>query len=342
MSIYFTDQIEITPISRDVNFRTETEGTPFYSEAYVEDKTEIKYGLDGQPLKPVMFIGLPINTSIVKGDFIEITKLHGKIIEQESEIIDTSRNLIGLWRLDEGKGIVALDESQYKNHAILEGTTPTWVDGKSSKAVNLPGVNERIDCGNPAPLDDIGNGSFWIPFWMKSKDIVPLNYETLFSKWQNDSNDIRLFAHGIVNRTRLYIVKAGTGYIGSFSTDSTIFDTEWNHIVLVINRTSNLVSLYINTIKDAIELDIGSLPLDCSNVGRFSWGAYHNGLSPYEGALDELRIYTGEPTQTDIDFLHDNPGAPLKSTTRIRSLRRKVKRVNEVGSFGTSHIEVLV
>lgn len=80
MSIYFTDQVQITPVTRDENFRIETEGIPFLSEAYIEDESEIKFGSDGQPFDPVMFIGLPKNTLIVKGDFIEITKLHGKTI----------------------------------------------------------------------------------------------------------------------------------------------------------------------------------------------------------------------------------------------------------------------
>ncbi len=340
MSIYFTDQIEITPVSRDVNFRTEIEGTPFLSEAYVEDKTEIKYGSDGQPLKPEMFIGLPINTLIVKGDFIEITKLHGKVIEQESETIDTSRNLIGLWRLDEGKGIVALDESQYKNHAILEGTTPTWIDGKSGKAVNLPGVNERIDCGNGAPLDQLGKGSFWIPFWMKSKDKVPLGSGLLFSKYQGGADKLYFRSNSTLNQLQIYFRKNDA--VGGTFSNSNPFDTLWNHVVFEINRTTNKVLCYWNTVKDVIEIDISSLPVDISNTGNIAWGAQHDGFYPYEGMLDELRIYTGEPTQAEIDLLYNNPGAPLKSTTRIRNLRRKVRRVNEVGSFGMSHIEVLV
>ncbi len=340
MSIYFTDQIEITPINRDVNFRNETEGTPFYSEAYVEDKTEIKYGPDGQPLKPVMFIGLPINTSIVKGDFIEITKLHGKTIEQKSKIIDTSENLIGLWRLDEGKGIVALDESQYKNHAILKGTTPTWIDGKSLKAVNLPGVDERINCGNLTPLDQLGNGSFWLSFWMNSKDTVPLNYSMLFSKYALP-NQLYLASNGTVNRLIFTYSKVTGVVLQLFSAATMPFDTIWNHIVLEINRTTDKALLYMNKVKDATEIDISALPADASFAADILWGRRSDG-QPYEGAFDELRIYIGEPTQTDINFLHDNPGAPLKSTTRIRNLRRKVKRVNEVGSFGMSHIEVLV
>jgi hypothetical protein len=319
MSIYFTDQVEITPVSRDTNFRTETEGTPFLSKAYVEDESEIKYGSDGQPLDPVMFIGLPVNTSI-------------------STVIDTSRNLIGLWRCDEGKGLVATDESQYKNHGILEGTAPSWVDGKSGKAIYLPGTNERLDCGNLSPLDQIGNGSFWIPFWMKSLNITAKLNCRLFSKVEDGNNRIAIFE--VTDKIGFIINKGGTYVLGTFSTD--VFDITYHHIVLVVNRTTDKVLCYLDTVKDAIEIDISALPADCSNSGNLAWGAYHNGVYPSEVILDEMRLYTGVPTQNDIDVLHDNPGAPIKSTIRIKSERRKVKKVIEVGSFGMSHTEVYV
>jgi hypothetical protein len=345
MSLYFTDQVEITPISRDTNFRTEIEGTPFLSKAYIEDESEIKYGSDGQPLDPVMFIGLPVNTSIVKGDFIEITKLHGKAIEQQSTVIDTSKNLIGLWRCDEGNGLVATDESQYKNHGILEGTAPSWIDGKSGKAIYLPGTDERLNCRNPYPLNQLGNGSFWIPFWMKSKDFSPLAYGALFFKYQDSTNQIYLSSNSTQNRIRLYIAKSGIAKNILFSISSAPFDTIWNHVVLVINRITDKALLYINTAIDGVEGDLSGLPADVSNSANVSWGGRDTVGYPdarYEGGLDEMRLYTGIPTQNDIDVLHDNPGAPIKSTIRTKSERRKVKKVIEVGSFGMSHIEVYV
>lgn len=216
-------------------------------------------------------------------------------------------DLIGLWRLDKGSGLIAFDESGYGNNGDLEGINPTWVDGKSNKAVNFPGTNERIDCGNGAPLDDIGNGSFWISFWMKSPDEVPLNNGMLFSKLKDTNNRIELFSNGTNNR--LYFVFSGTGagVWGPFSVDSTVFDTIFNHIVLVINRTTDKAILYMNTTKDDTEIDISALPVDASNTGRLSWGARNNGSNPYEGVLDEMRIYTGVPTQEDIDFLFKRP-----------------------------------
>ncbi len=216
-------------------------------------------------------------------------------------------NLIGLWRLNKGSDLVAYDTSGNGNNGALEGDTPTWVDGKSGKAVNLPGVNERIDCGNGAPLDQLGNGSFWVSLWMKSKDTTPLNYGALFDKYQDASGYLTLSSDAFANRVFLEIKKDGANVASPFSVSSAPFDTEWNHIVLVINRTTDKALLYMNKTKDATEIDISALPFDISNTGRLAWGAANDGWAPFEGAHDELRVYTGVPAQEDIDFLHDYP-----------------------------------
>jgi len=78
MSLYYPDQVEITPITRNTNFRTETEDYAFKSKAYVEDDDRIVYGSDGQPVRPSKRIFLPFNTKIAEGDSIRVTKRAGK------------------------------------------------------------------------------------------------------------------------------------------------------------------------------------------------------------------------------------------------------------------------
>jgi len=222
-------------------------------------------------------------------------------------------DLIGYWSLNKGSGLVARDLSGYKNNGTLEGTNPTWVNGISGKAVNFPGVDERIDCLNPYPLNQIGNGSFWISFWMKSKDAVPLNYGTLFSKYHDANNYIILSSYATQNRMRFTFYKDGPTFAGNFSALTTPFDTIFNHIVLVVNRVTDRAILYMNKVKDVTELDISAVPVDGSNASNVAWGALHQASNPYEGFEDELRIYLGIPTQADIDFLHDNPGGAIAS-----------------------------
>ncbi|MHA1302140.1 MAG: hypothetical protein ACTSPI_00360 [Candidatus Heimdallarchaeaceae archaeon] len=87
MNIYLTDQVQITPITRDANFRTETAGTPFLSDAYIEEDDKIIYGSDGQPIKPARKIVLPYTTNVQEGDRIKVTRKNG------IAVIDKDRNI---------------------------------------------------------------------------------------------------------------------------------------------------------------------------------------------------------------------------------------------------------
>jgi len=92
MSLYFPDEVEITPVVYDSTYRTKTEATPLSSEAFIEDESEIRFGPDGQPVEAQIFIGLPKDTLILKGYFIAITKLHGETPNaQEAERREVKR-----------------------------------------------------------------------------------------------------------------------------------------------------------------------------------------------------------------------------------------------------------
>ena len=80
MSLYFPDSVEITPIVRNINFRSETDGTPFPSEAYVEEESLAEGSNIGSVVEPKIRIFLPAKKSIYKGDYIRVTKLQGNDI----------------------------------------------------------------------------------------------------------------------------------------------------------------------------------------------------------------------------------------------------------------------
>ena len=80
MSLYFPDSVEITPIIRNINFRSETDGTPFTSNAYVEEESAAEGNNIGSIVDPEIKIFLPASTSISKGDYIRVIKLQGNTI----------------------------------------------------------------------------------------------------------------------------------------------------------------------------------------------------------------------------------------------------------------------
>ncbi len=80
MSLYYTDEIEVTPVTRDDNFRTETEGNKYKIKAYIEDDSKVEYDSTGAPINPKASIFIPIDSNIQNGCYVRTTKLHRKSV----------------------------------------------------------------------------------------------------------------------------------------------------------------------------------------------------------------------------------------------------------------------
>ena len=78
MSYIYPDVVEVTPVTIGAEFKEETEGTPFETEAYVEEDSKIRYGSDGEPIVPAVIIMFPKGTNVHKYYFAKIIKLHGE------------------------------------------------------------------------------------------------------------------------------------------------------------------------------------------------------------------------------------------------------------------------
>ncbi len=218
--------------------------------------------------------------------------------------------LKGRWHLDETYGDSAQDTSGYNNTGILEGFDPIRVSGKSGNCLDFDGSNDLVDMGNSAPINDIGNGDFSISFWMKSKDAVPLNYGGIITKYLSSNDLILIDSVGITNQLRVYIKIIGEAAVTT-NFDAAPFDAVWNHIVLVVNRTTDIGNIYINNVVDAQTLDFSGQPVDLSNIGRLALGARNNGTFLYEGLIDEINIYDYVLSPTKINMLYNNPGGEI-------------------------------
>lgn len=225
---------------------------------------------------------------------------------------DLQEGLIGLWRLDETTGLIANDISGYNNHGALEGMSGTeWSYGVSGNALNFDGVNDRVNFGNQFPLNSIGNGSFSISFWMKSKDTSPLNYGVIIAKWLDEDNRLNILSYGTTQKIRFGLYKNSFGATQTF--DTTVFDGLWHHIIFLVDRDTDKVHCYVDGIKDNNEVDLSVLPIDSSNDASLTIGS-DTGLSfPYEGFIDEVRIYNRILTYDEILFLNNYPsGVKIK------------------------------
>lgn len=79
-SIFFLDEIEITPVTQDSTFGNTSEEVKRITKGYMEDDDFIARSSDGTPIGPRRMAFFPKGTKINEGDFVTLKKRSGKTV----------------------------------------------------------------------------------------------------------------------------------------------------------------------------------------------------------------------------------------------------------------------
>jgi hypothetical protein len=194
-------------------------------------------------------------------------------------------------------------EASFISQQPSVGQGITFVDGVFGQAAFFYGDNDRMDCGNGAPLDDIGTASFTICFWMLSGNGIIANCR-LFSKEEDTENRIIISSNQTNNEIVVELTKGGVS-VSHIFTEINPFTNTWQFVAIDVDRTVNTLTVFQRDDLTQVaitseEVDLSSLPADISNDGNLSWGADDVGPFPYVGTLDDLRIYDVSLTTQEL------------------------------------------
>jgi hypothetical protein len=214
-------------------------------------------------------------------------------------------NLIGWWRLDEGRGTTAADLSRYGNQGTFV-SAPKWVAGKIGSALQFDGTDDYVRCAErvgakpgtyPAELMP---ATFTVACWTK------LDNFAFFSSFVGNGIDTGDDECGFFLYNYGWIDESGKDFGLAIRTETAmnyvetpnVYETNtWYHIAATYDGTN--VNIYVN----------GSLAVGPTNVGgpmrwisqtsgnypeRFSIGVW---LDPgydlwVDGAIDDVRYYS--------------------------------------------------
>ncbi len=206
--------------------------------------------------------------------------------------------LVSYWKFDDDKkddeeAIIA-DSSGNNNTGILMNEL-IQIDGKIGKAFNFDGINDYIDAGNAASLDLTND--ITISFWFNPAMPSMLFAENagLIEKWAGNT--------GYMVTTK----KAGGLYFydGPDALESTrrSFNAgTWYSIVAVIDKSgTGKKTLYINGVKDNSK--VVSLPT--ANIEHLKIGRYTGSSTYFNGAIDEIRIYSRALNKKEIQVIYN-------------------------------------
>jgi hypothetical protein len=222
---------------------------------------------------------------------------------------DSGSPLIGYWKFDEGVGNVTYDSSQGNYGLIHDGPNLTrnlWTNGIYNYSLQFDGVDNYVEVPDSSSLAVSGNITImaWIRPAVNISDQVHLGDIVDKHGWINDN-------HTLAGGYMLEAAGDKGGKIGFSLYDSSgslreVWSNEtnpvqagaWSHIAGTYN--GNDLTLFVNGAIDnvthvpGISIGTATCPL------RIGTNSLNYSRDPFNGSIDEVRIYNTALAQDDI------------------------------------------
>ena len=203
-------------------------------------------------------------------------------------------DLVGLWHFDEGSGAITVaDSSGYSNTGTIYGATP-GVAGKFGNALSFDGVDDYVDCGNDESLDPGDN--ITIEAWIYPTSWAHDAYVGIVSKrdaWAG--MDWELYYDRATSRIR--VVMGNTVVIHGANTSPSL--NAWHH--LVYTKSGSVHKLYLDGVNTDTSTHTITIPTgDRVRIGLLG-GDFSNRFA-FSGIIDQVRIWDGALTKSDIEY----------------------------------------
>ena len=193
-------------------------------------------------------------------------------------------SLIGHWKMDEGSGTILLDESEYKNKATTTGN-PTWVAGISGQAIKLDGATQYATVPDNASLDI--TGSITLAAWIKPEKAATQYVLKKATLGGIDGYELSLSSQGRVF-FRFNQGSSGDTYRLNSSSSYPVDGNTWMHIAATYN--GSVMKLYINGVENSSKSFTSPPPISANQLA-LAIGAQSDGVSKFQGAIDDARVY---------------------------------------------------
>lgn len=217
---------------------------------------------------------------------------------------DVRDGLVGRWSFEEGRGEVVLDSSTGALNGIVAGATWTseTPDGSAS-ALDFDGIDDQVAMGD----FDLGGSALTITLWMRADDFGQMDGR-LVSKASGVQDEEHLWMvstieQGGEHRLR-FRLKTGGATTTLIAAGGALEPGEWTHVAAVYDGAQ--MRLY----KDA--LLVGSTAksgaVDTDPLVPVAFGDQPTGNRPFDGILDEVRMYGRALTVEELAILATGEG----------------------------------
>lgn len=204
-------------------------------------------------------------------------------IAELANVAETDPNLIAHYMMEQDGGTTLVDSSPYGNDGTLYGD-PEWIEGIDGLAIDLDGADDYALTPHTASLD-ITN-TITLAAWVKPEKAGTQYIAKKALQSNTDGYELSFSSSGKVF-TRFNQTSSGNAYrintVSSYPTDG----TTWIHLAATYD--GSIIRLYFNGQEEsaseplAFAIATNSLPVGI--------GAESDGGRPFQGLMDEVRVY---------------------------------------------------
>lgn len=210
--------------------------------------------------------------------------------------------LAGYWAMDDGSGTSATDSSTNANTGTLTGG-PAWTTGQIGSAVDFDGTDDYVTVADADALDVADSTHFTLTGWF-NRDTFTADHTIIAKRNGQAAGDTGYVLYvDDANDDVVFEVSDGTDEYSRTSTSS-FTSSGWQHVAAVFDDTLGM-TIYINgTVKqDAASGTLGNIG-SLANTVAFRSGAESDAGSPFDGKLDEIRLYNRVLSPDEVNQLY--------------------------------------
>jgi len=272
--------------------------TTYKNGVQVAQKTGIMGTVNNDASYPIKIGARGTNDQPYNGSIDDVQIYNRALSPEEVRYHYNQGGPVGWWKMDEGRGNKANDETSNNNDGTLgdgtcqpgSGTCPTWVSGKYGSALSFDGNSSYVNCGNGNSLNITGD--ITIGAWIYPNQLNNIN--AIFSKGTSGYDYSFYLGTGSYYGNALsFQLRA----VGGISTGSILVQpNQWNYVTGVRNGT--VMSTYINGKLASQISNAASSNIPTNSVNALI-GEYTGGTT-FNGSIDDVRIYNYARTADQI------------------------------------------
>jgi hypothetical protein len=299
-----------TEFYEDITYYDEIEGFYNVSElrgldvtfnAFWEEYDNSTYNIEDEIFVYDSYWAMKIDPIMIFTDYISTTAFFNRSTEIKNGGFILNPDPVGLWHF-EGS---AYDNSDYRNHGVVNGATYNATGGKYGGAYEFDGADDYI---SSSVLEDLSAG-FSVGGWVKLAGTQTTR--VVISKWSNAGDRVYWLGVGIGDNDTFQMLVQNTDETQfSVKTSETFNDGEWHYVIGAFNQSHILI--YVDGELKNTTAFTGAL--ETSSVNTVI-GAPSNLFVTqfFNGSIDEVKIYPRALSLSEIQA-HNSSGVQVNNS----------------------------